>query len=204
MQRPRPLAKSICSKGAAGICPRSPRSLQSPLVCSIRSTPILQVTVVQSSLRIPCATRAVSQQLGPPRPPTPWARAGHPPCPRASTPKKPCQCQGRGPGARRTYGATCGKELGWCHAGLVPCLPWGASIRASLAPGGQAANSQAPAQARGLVPTHRIPPRLGRDQCITYLHPSRSLSRSHPVIHCSRCLRTWPRFQCILGPRTVP
>lgn len=115
-----------------------------------------------------------------------------------------------GPTAQRphgTYGATCGKELGWCHAGLAPSLLQGGSIPPSKAAGCKLPDSNAnPVGWLGGSPHHppSHQPQAGRDQCITYLHPSRSLSRSHPVIHCSRCLRTWPRFQCIPGPHTVP
>lgn len=139
----------------------SPCSLQSPLVCSIHSMPILQVTVVQSSLRIPCATRVVSQQLGPPRPPTPWARAGHPPCPKASTPKKPRQRQGRGPGARRTFGATCGKEVPRRAGSLFPIgcehpsTP--GSRRAGCKLPGVGTHTPHPAPARK-GPMHHLPP----------------------------------------------
>lgn len=189
-QRPRPLAKSICSKGAA------PPARSSPLWFA-PSTPCQSYRLqwcshhCESHVQLGSSPSSLAHSILPPH----GRGLGIPRAPRPAPQKSLANV--------RREGLVLGGHLGLpvakgCHAGLVPHLPWGASIRAPLAPGGQAANSQ------GLVPTHRIPPRLGRDQCITYLHPSRSLSRSHPVIHCSRCLRTWPRFQCILGPRTVP
>lgn len=171
---------------------------------------ILQVPVVQSELPIPCATWVVSPRPGPPHAPTPlghsWASPQqHSPfhipktCVRRGrrevpAPRDPTEHMGL-PVAKSWAGAT----LGWF---LLSCR-----VGASLDPSQQVANSQTPAQTPFEGSPHHPAPHLpqpGRDQCITYLHPSRSLSRSHPVIHCSRCLRTWPRFQCIPGPRTVP
>lgn len=93
----------------------------------------------------------------------------------------------------------------WQRAGLVPRWAGPFSPAGWEHPSIQGSRLQTPRLQP--KPLHHPPahlPQPGRDQCITYLHPSRSLSRSHPVIHCSRCLRTWPRFQCIPGPRTVP
>lgn len=101
LQRPQPLAGSICSTRAAPKCPGPLLPLSSPLA-RVASMQILQVPVVQSELRIPCATWVVSQRLGPPHPPTrPGREPGvPPPAQPAPLPKKP-GLGGGGPSAQR-------------------------------------------------------------------------------------------------------
>lgn len=60
-----------------------------------------------------------------------------------------------GPRAQRphgTYGATCGKELGWCHAGLVPSLLQGGSIPRAKPAGCELPDSN-PKAVWGVLPT---------------------------------------------------
>lgn len=211
MQSPPALAGSSGSTGAAPSTPDPPTHTHSPPSCpalfpckSYRFQWCSQNC--QSHVQLGLCLQGLAHPMLQPL----WATAGRPPSSTArSTSQKTCVRRGRRevpaprdptehmglPVAKSWAGAT----LGWF---LLSCR-----VGASLDPSQQVANSQTPAQTPFEGSPHHPPPHLpqpGRDQCITYLHPSRSLSRSHPVIHCSRCLRTWPHFQCIPGPRTVP
>lgn len=118
-----------------------PRTLTSPLPW-VASMQILQVPVVQSELRIPCATWVTSRRLGPPHPPTPLGESrASPPAHQAQPaplPKKAwSRRRGRGGGRPSTQrpaehmGLPVAKSwadamLGWF---LISC-----GVRASLAP----------------------------------------------------------------------
>lgn len=202
MQSPPALAGSSGSSGAA------PSSLDPPTRSRLHPAPRRsRANPTGSSGAVRTANPMCNLGCGPKAWPTPCSNPSGPELGQHSPFHTPKSCLRRGRSTQRphgTYGATCGKELGWCHAGLAPSLLQGGSIPRSKPAGCKLPDSN-PNPSGRFSPAPSTPlPQAGRDQCITYLHPSRSLSRSHPVIHCSRCLRTWPRFQCIPGPRTVP
>lgn len=142
MQSPPALAESSGSSGAAPFTPDPPPDTHSPPSCpalfpckSYRFQWCSQKC--QSHVQLGLCPQGLAHPVLRPL----WARAGHPHTSTApSTSQKTCLRRGRSeePAPKRphgTYGATCGKELGWCHAGLVPSLLQGGSIPRSKAAG---------------------------------------------------------------------
>lgn len=155
-QRPRPLAKSICSKGAA------PPARSSPLWFA-PSTPCQSYRLqwcshhCESHVQLGPSPSSLAHSILPPH----GRGLGIPRAPRPAPQKKPRQRQGRGPGARRTFGATCGKEV---PRGAGSSSPMGCerpstpgSRRAGCKLPGAGTHTPHPAPARK-GPMHHLPP----------------------------------------------
>jgi len=128
-----------------------------------------------AELRIPSATRVVSQQLGPPRPHTPpWVRSGHPPTSAAgSPPQKPGR--GEDPAPRDPLNI---RGYLWQRAGVMPCWAGGSCPAGYAHPSLRASRLQTDrAQPKAKGPrseacTHPPPPAPAGKVSMQHLPPS--------------------------------